>query len=256
MIAQDARQAVEGDAARQVMHVVHADVGRKPAQEGRQIVMRAAMQCGVLGIPFAVARPDRVLELVLHVEQPDADRCGHQQRGQVHQQESLDADQPDQPAGHQRDGEVGRHCADPRAPAVAAHQPDRQAMLQQEEIGRSQSEHDQRMAVEPVAQAPPHRARAIFLDRQRVDVAHAAAVEIAAAGVMGGVGTAPHVVGRHRDDAGEAADPVVGEAMAEERAVAAVVLDHEQPQQEGAGSEGKRQRQPVADVESEPGQQP
>ena len=95
--------------------------------------------------------------------------------------------------GGEADRQVGRHGAEPRPPA-RAHQPDRQAMLQEEQVGRAEAEHDQRMAIEAIAQPLPERARPVFLDRQRVDVADAAAVEIAAVGVVHGVGAAPPVV--------------------------------------------------------------
>ena len=110
-------------------------------------------------------------------------------------------------------------------------------MLQEEEIGRAEAEHHQRMAIQAIAQPPPERARAVFLDGQRVDVADAAAVEIAGAGVMHGVGAAPHVIGRQRQHAGDAAEPVVGQPVAEEGAVAAIVLDQEQPHQEAGGGD-------------------
>ncbi len=44
MVAKHLRQPVIGDAAAEVMDVVHADIGREPAQQGGQIVMRTAVQ--------------------------------------------------------------------------------------------------------------------------------------------------------------------------------------------------------------------
>ena len=61
--------------------------------------------------------------------------------------------------------------------------------------------------------------------------AEAAPVEIAGCGVMQRVIVTPEAVGRQRQHADDPPDPVVGKAVAEERAVATVVLDHEQSQQ-------------------------
>ena len=74
---------------------------------------------------------------------------------------------------------------------------------------------------------------------------------------MNGVGAAPEVVGRERQHADHAADPVVGEPVAEEGAVAAVVLDHERPHQEAGGRHRQQQRQPpIAEIIGGPGQRP
>ena len=82
-------------------------------------------------------RPERVLELVLDVEQPDADRGGEQHDRQMHEQERPDADEPDQ---HRRD-----HSAIAALVAMVLSQgrqpprimPDRQPVLQEEQIGRA-----------------------------------------------------------------------------------------------------------------------
>ena len=143
----------------------------------------------------------------------------------------------------ERDRGIGPHGAEPRPPA-GAHQADRQPVLHEEQIGRADAEHHRRMAIEPVAQPAPARQRQIFAHRQRVDVAHAAALEIAGGGVMHGMRAPPEIVGRQREHAERAADPVIGEAMAEERAVPAIVLDHEQAHQEAGGRNGEQQGQP------------
>ena len=52
---------------------------------------------------------------------------------------------------------------------------------------------------------------------------------------MDGVRAAPEIIGRQRQHADHPAHPVICQAMAEEGAVAAVVLDHEQPHQETRG---------------------
>ena len=153
------------------------------------------------------------------------------------------------------DRQVGRHGAGPRPPA-RAHRPDRQAILQKEDIGGTEAEHHQRMAVQAIAQPSPERARAVFLDGERVDVTQPAAVEIAGAGMMGGMGVAPHGVGREGEHAGDPAEPVVCLAVAKEGAMTAIVLDGEKPHEKSGGGDGQRQGQPVADVERRPGQHP
>src|SRR5688572_17884498 len=129
-------------------------------------------------------------------------------------------------------------------------------MLQDEEIGRPEAEHHQWMAIEAIAQPAPEGAGTVLLDSERLDVAHAAAVEIAGGGVVRGVCVAPHVVrceGQHTSDA---AEPVVGQAVTEEGAVAAIMLDGEKPHEEAGGGDRQRQGQPIADVECCPGQHP
>ena len=63
---------------------------------------------------------------------------------------------------------------------------------------------------------------------------------------MGGVGAAPVIIGGQRQDAEDAADPVVGLAVGEERAVAAIVLDHEQADKKAGGRDDQDQAPPLA----------
>ena len=72
IFAQHIGQPVIRNSTAEVVDVVHADIGRKPAQDVRQLVMRAAMKCRPVQIPCPAFVPERVLELVLDVEQPDA----------------------------------------------------------------------------------------------------------------------------------------------------------------------------------------
>ena len=115
---------------------------------------------------------------MLNVEQPDPERSADQHDRHLHEEERPETGSPNRDRRGQDNGEVGRHGAQPRLPA-RAHQPDRQAVLQEKQIGRTETEHHQRMPVGPVAQPAPARQRQIFADRQRIDVADAAPVEIA-----------------------------------------------------------------------------
>jgi len=74
---------------------------------------------------------------------------------------------------------------------------------------------------------------------------------------MDGVRAPPEIIGRERQYADCAAYPIVRQAMSEEGTVAAIVLDHEQPNQEAGGRHGEQQRHPPeAEVVRCPGQCP
>jgi hypothetical protein len=68
--------------------------------------------------------------------------------------------------------------ATPELPTTA-HETDRQPMLHDEQIGRAQSEHDDRVPVEPVTQPAPSGSGQVLAHGQRVDVSDSAAIEIA-----------------------------------------------------------------------------
>ena len=136
MIAQHLWQAVIGNAAAQMMNVMHTDIGREPAQDMRQIVMRAAVQRRLVQVPGGGLDPKRILELMLNVEEPNADRGRKQHDGHVHEQEGGDTGDEHRPHDSKRDGHVGCHGAQPRLPAFAGDA-DRQSVLQNEKIGRA-----------------------------------------------------------------------------------------------------------------------
>ena len=133
--------------------------------------------------------------------------------------------------------------ADPGLPA-GAHQADRQAVLEHEQVGGPDAEHHQRVAIEPVFEPAPARARQIFAHRQRVDIADAAALEIARGRMMNGMGSPPEIVRRQGQHAEHAADPIVRTLARKEGAMAAIVLDHEQAHEEAGGRNGDQQRDP------------
>jgi hypothetical protein len=255
MVAQGLRQPIIGNAAAQVMDVMNADIRGEPAQDRGQVVVRAAVQGVGVQVPVRVLFPGRLLELVLHVEQPHAERRGEQDDGKLDEQECPDADEPDQRRGEQRNREVGRHGAEPGLPP-GAHQPERQPVLQQEQVGRTDAEHDQRMPVQAIADPSPQRPGAKLAHRQRVDIADAAAIEVSGSRVVDGVVVAPVVVGRHGQHATDAADPVIRQAVTEEGAVTAIVLDHEQPHHQPPCRHGEKQRDPISEVQAEPHQRP
>ena len=73
VVTQYERQPVTGNSTAKMVDVVNADVGGKPAQDAGEGVVRAAVKRDLLHIPGVVVGPDGVLELMLDIEQPDAD---------------------------------------------------------------------------------------------------------------------------------------------------------------------------------------
>src|SRR6476646_1480267 len=159
-------------------------------------------------IPPLVALPRGLLELMLHIEQPYAGGGGEQYDRKVHEQERLNSDEPRERGDDQANGEIGYHCAGPRLPTVA-HEADRETVLQEKQIGWSQHEHDQRVAVKSVFQTAPPRTGLVFAHCQGIDIADTAPVEVAVGGMMDRMRAAPPVVRRKREHANDAADPVV-----------------------------------------------
>src|SRR5687767_13903471 len=66
MIPKDFWNPIEWNAADQMMDVVGADVCRKPAQHGRKVQVRAALQGSVVERPAIARIPMRMFELVLN----------------------------------------------------------------------------------------------------------------------------------------------------------------------------------------------
>src|SRR5690606_14923297 len=74
--------------------------------------------------------------------------------------------------------------------------------------------------------------------------------------MMLGMGSAPIVVGRHGQNADDAPRPIVGLPVREKGAMAAVMLDQEEPDKEAGGGNGEHQAPPEAISERGPGQSP
>ena len=232
-VAQHLAQPVEGNAARQMMDVVHADIGGEPAQHDRQIVVgssRAAPPAAgssSLRAPSASPRIGAGRRTARRRSSPRARRSGpwiiRKAPGPISHISSAD---------DERDRGVGGHRRDPGPPAGAAHEPDRQrgAAAGRDRSGRSQTapaDCDTAGRRGAGASPTPDIRRTVSVSmspmprRSRLPVA----------GVMRGVRTLPVVIGRQRQDAERAADPIVHRAGAKEGAVPAIVLDHEQPHQ-------------------------
>jgi hypothetical protein len=116
---------------------------------------------------------------------------------------------------------------------------DRESVLEDEKVRRADPEHDKRVPVQAIPRPPPPRARAIFGHRERIDIADTAAVKISRTCVVQGVRAPPEPIGREGQNTADAADPIVCQSMTKERAVAAIVLDHEQPHQKSGSGHGQ-----------------
>ena len=81
---------------------------------------------------------------------------------------------------------------------------------------------------------------------QRVDITSSTTIEVAGSRVVNRMSASPEVVGRERQHADQATDPVVGKAMTEEGAMTAIVLDHKQPHKKAGRRHREQQTEPVA----------
>ena len=113
-----------------------------------------------------------------------------------------------------------------------------------------------RMSVEPVLQPAQGRQGVEFIYGVGVDIAHATPREVAGAAVVGIMGPAPDVIGRQGQDTDHTADPIADMAVGKERAVAAIVLDREEAQQEKRVENRNPESQPIADRKRPPSQRP
>src|SRR5262245_1869043 len=70
--------------------------------------------------------------------------------------------------------------------------------------------------------------------------------------MMDGMGTPPRMVGCQCEHTDHPTDPIIRQAMAEERAVTAIMLDHEETYQKPCSGQRKNQREPVAKSQANP----
>src|SRR5579863_975863 len=168
---------------------------------------------------------------MLDIEEPNPRRRAEEDNRQVHDEERQEADSPNQEGDRGENPGVGRHRADPGRRALP-HEAEGKAVLEYEEKRRAEAEHHEGMAIEPIANPPPAAAGEIFPHRQRYDVADAAAVEIAGSRVMNRMGPPPMIVGGQSEDCDDAAGPVVCRPTRKERAMAAIMLNHEKANQQ------------------------
>ncbi len=106
------------------MHMVHTDVGGEPAQNAGQIVMRAAIERSVVRFPCVILSPEGIFELMLDVEQPNADLRGKKGDRKLHEQEGTSTKKIDHDAGHESYCCICSHGADPK-PFIGVAKPER-----------------------------------------------------------------------------------------------------------------------------------
>src|SRR5262245_2487360 len=133
--------------------MMHPDIGGEPVQNRWQVVMRAAMKGGIMMVPSRCFGPPCLLELMLHVKQPNADGCRKQCDRPVHKKKRPNTHKPYHHHDYQRDGCVGRHSTKPGAPI--GHQPDWHPVLHDEKISWTQTKHDDGVAIEAVSKTAP-----------------------------------------------------------------------------------------------------
>jgi hypothetical protein len=104
------------------------------------------------------------------------------------------------------------------------------------------TEHHNRMPVQSIKDLTPSGPREKLTHAQRVDVAKTPVIEITRTRMMTCMITSPVIIRRQGYDADRAADPIVRKTPVEERPVAAVVLDHEESDEQAR--RGRRRQQP------------
>ena len=124
------------------------------------------------------------------------------------------------------------------------------AVLDEEEVDRSEAEHREWIAIETVPCTTVPRQIQVLPDGECVDVAEISPIQITRCTVMNRVGTTPVPVRRQQQHADDAADEVVQSGGAKERAVTAVVLEDEQSDLQSGGRHRQQQRQPIRDLET------
>lgn len=135
------------------------------------------MHGGVRKCPVRRSRPVRALKLVLDIEQPDPRGSGNENDRQMDYEERDDPHAPDEQSRRYGDGEVGRHGRDPRQ-RPRAHHAERQPLLEEEQKGGANAEHDKWISIKAIAKLSPRRQIAILRDREGRDVADTTFVEI------------------------------------------------------------------------------
>ncbi|CAK7255767.1 protein of unknown function [Shinella sp. WSC3-e] len=234
-----------------MMDVVHADIAAYPTQGAGQVVVRGAVHGRVLERPLRRPRPIGVFELVLDEEQPDACRSGKEHDRQMDDEKRNRADRPDKKGGECCDGGIRCHRRNPWQGA-GSHHAERQTLLEEKEPRGTDAEHDDRMPVKAVAEPPSTRQRSIFCDSERGDITDTPFVEIAGRGMMFSMGPAPVVVGCQCQHTDRPSRPIIQAAPAEEGAMAAVMLQHEQAQKEPGCRHNEDQAEPVTEVHRRP----
>src|SRR5579871_2317329 len=119
-------------------------------------------------------------------------------------------------------------------------------MPQDEQIRGAYAKHHDGMPVQTIKDLTPRRQREKLTHCQRVNVAQAPVIEIARSRMMTRMVTPPVIVWRQSHDTDDPADPIVRNTAAEKRAMAAVVLDHEEADEQARRGHGHKESNPRA----------
>src|SRR5215472_3794880 len=132
-------QAVARNLDGKMVDVVEADMARQPAQDAREVVKGAAFEGGGFEVPLGLMAPIGALELMLHVEEPDADGTGQHGNGQVADHERAPAEEQHRRHQNCRQGGISAHDAEP-ALAIVGQAATGNPVQQQELISRPDNE--------------------------------------------------------------------------------------------------------------------
>ena len=136
--------------------------------------------------------PVDIFELVLHVEQPDAQSGGQYRDGELDQEERSETDRVVTGAQYRGQNQVGAQDAESLYPAGPSLP---EAVLHHEEESRADYKQCHGVAVGPIAQSQRPRLGGVLCGGQGPDVARAASVEIAGRSVVAGVLILPVGIG-------------------------------------------------------------
>src|SRR2546425_597031 len=105
------------------------------------------------------------------------------------------------------------------------------------------------MGEERVRGALPARCFDVLLHRQRPDVSGTPPIQIARSRVVQSMLLPPLMVRRECQNSGDESPEMIRALRSKKGTVSAIVEDDEDPNQETAGGDGDRERQPVGDVQ-------
>ncbi len=189
------RQAIVRDLRAEVMDVVIADVAAEPAQDGRQLIVRATFQPGAQETPLVLPLPVRAHEVVLHVEEPDARARRKHDDGQRAEEYRLE------PGNQPQDNDDAQHrkVGQPDVLRLAlARISQGKSMNHGEHERRTDREQEKRVTKHPVADPANSWRRLVLFDGPGRHIADATAIEVARSGMMHGVVVSPMEIGRQR----------------------------------------------------------
>lgn len=156
-------QVIVGHPRTEMVYVVEADVTGKPLQHLGQFVKRAPLEGRIHITPLFILLIIGTLKLVLHIEEPDTGPAGDEKDRSLNQQERLPTDRPAEHPSDGGDPNVGEIRIHPLfSPGPLAVKP----VIDQKDVDRSQSEHDQGIAIKTVSQPLPTGQSQVFIDGQ------------------------------------------------------------------------------------------